>query len=89
MDGKPIITNWIENVPVRGPSGDTIGRARVSDKGEIRAVIDDPESARTLYLVLSHGRMYDGLSIFPNAVPAVPQQPKFNQEGSTLTCAKI
>lgn len=71
---RPQITNWIENVPVRGLDGEIIGRAKVSDKGEIRASIDIAMMSKLTYELLTTSGLYDGLSISPYAIPVVPQK---------------
>jgi hypothetical protein len=68
---RPRITNWIENVPVRGLAGEIIGRAKVSDKGEVIASIDLRDCAKETFDKLGFSTMYNGLTIAPYAVPAV------------------
>lgn len=71
----PVITNWVENVPVRGLAGEIIGRARVSNKGEIQISIDVTDMAKETYdklVFLPH--LYDGLVLAPNVVPTQPEQ---------------
>ena len=84
------ITNWTENVPVRGLSGEIIGRAKISDKGEVHIAIDNPEMATETYRLLSEGS-YGSLSIHPSDARMekysetvkirLGQQNPFNQEG--------
>lgn len=81
MPERPRITNWIENVPVRGLAGEIIGRAKVSDRGEIQASIDISICAKETYDMLALPNMYDGLSIAPHAVPARPA--KYSEEVKT------
>lgn len=66
---RPVITNWIDNVPLRGENGAIVGRAKVSNKGEIKASIDIEAISKELYNMLTYG-LYDGLSIAPHAKPA-------------------
>lgn len=84
MADKPQITNWIENVPVRGLAGEIIGRAKVSNKGEIQASIDFGACAKETYDMLALPGMYDGLSISPYAVPAVPASPSQSESDRLL-----
>ncbi len=59
------ITNWIENV--LGLAGEVVGRARVSDKGEIQASIDVEWMARETYQLLA-AQTYGSLSIHPSGL---------------------
>lgn len=70
MSERQKITNWAEGVPLMNGKGRQIGRAKISDRGEIHASIDDQDVALFTFKGIEMA-LFDGLVISVHNRPAM------------------